>query len=87
LVEGTVAVEDELDASRWQERVTKRIRYVILNVPDGDMAAPVLLHGILARQVAAKKKLPRWRVYRATQDARAAIKDDSELQELWGMRP
>lgn len=81
-----VDMEQQLDAARWQERISKRVRYVIRSVPDGKLASPVLLRGINAQKVADYCQLPRHRVYRATRCARAALREDPELRELWRQR-
>jgi len=65
-----------------KKQVAERMRRVFELQPDGTLAARVLLNNERAEDVARDAGVNKWRIYRATRNANAALRADPLLQQL-----
>lgn len=79
-------LEGCLDAARWQHATRARLDALLAEVPDGALAALVLLDEYRPSEVAKRRRVPVKRVYRATTRARQHLAADVELRRLFDRR-
>lgn len=74
---------DALSEASWRLRVRERIREVLKQVRNGDLAIEVMTRGRTADEVRESKQAKIVRVYDSVYHARRAIKDDPEMCKLF----
>lgn len=84
--EGHALPDAAVEERHWTTEVRERLDALLSGLSDGELAADVLLGEYRPSEVSERRRVPVKRVYRATTKARALVRDDAALRELFAQR-